>query len=270
MKRYLINNELKRSIRKSGYSLRQIRQKLGFEVKNIYYRNLSINENHLKKLEEMLNLKIKLKEIKFDYVKNLGKYAYSEPVKPIRKNKELAEFIGIILGDGSVYKNTLNITFDKRNTNYIEYVNNLFKETFNLKFKKRINPKRNEAHLYYYNQNLIKRLVKLGLKKGDKIKSQVGIPNWIKNNKLYSKRCIGGLIDTDGCIYFCKREKHIYIKFTNFNQQLLDDFKEVTKNLGYSFAKANKRNACLYRKDEVVRFINDIQPCKANGVIYNP
>ncbi|MBS3155010.1 hypothetical protein J4404_00755 [Candidatus Woesearchaeota archaeon] len=267
MKRYLINNELKESIRKSGYSLRQISQILGFKVKNIYCRNLSINENHLNKLINLLNLKIKLKEIKIDHTKNLGKYANSMPVKPIRKNKELAEFIGIILGDGSIYKNTLNITFDKRNTSYIEYVNNLFEEIFNLKFKKRINPKKNEAHLYYYNKNLIERLVKLGLKRGDKIKSQVGIPSWIKNSKLYSKRCIKGLIDTDGCIYFCKREKHIYIKFTNFNQQLLNDFKEVTKNLGYSFAKANNKNACLYRKNEVVRFINNIKPCKSNGVI---
>jgi len=47
-----------------------------------------------------------LKEIKFDYAKNLGIYSHSEPVKPIRKNKQIAEFIGIILGDGNVCKNT--------------------------------------------------------------------------------------------------------------------------------------------------------------------
>ncbi|GEM_PF-6959147 len=41
------------------------------------------------------------------------------------------------------------------------------------------------------------------------------------------------------------------------------DFKNATNSLGYSFAKGNKYNFCLYRKNEVVRFINDIQPHKA-------
>jgi len=148
-----------------------------------------------------------------------------------------------------------------------EYVNELFRRIFNFKFKKKVYQKTNQAYLYYYNQNLIRELLKLGLKRGDKIKNNLGIPNWIKSNRIYSKRCVRGLIDTDGCMYFCKRERHIYIKFTNFNQQLLDDFKEVTKSLGYSFTKANRRNACLYRKDDVVRFINDIKPLKANKAI---
>ncbi len=34
-------------------------------------------------------------------------------------------------------------------------------------------------------------------------------------------------------------------------------------NLGYSFAKVNKYNKCLYKKLEVARFINDIKPFKA-------
>ena len=95
----------------------------------------------------------------------------------------------------------------------------------------------------------------------------MGVPGWIKNNKNYSKECIKGLIDTDGCIYKCKREKQIYIKFTNYNSKLLQDFKDVTKDLGYHFAKANKTNACLYRKQEVVRFINEIKPLKSIGAM---
>ena len=58
----------------------------------------------------------------------------------------------------------------------------------------------------------------------------------------------------------------MYIKFTNFNPQLLKDFKEITLKLGYSFAKANKNNLCLYRKDEVANFIKDISPLKFKGL----
>ncbi|MAG45243.1 MAG: hypothetical protein CMH63_00525 [Nanoarchaeota archaeon] len=41
----------------------------------------------------------KLKEIKFNFTKNLGKHASTEPVKSMRKSKKLAEAIGILLGE---------------------------------------------------------------------------------------------------------------------------------------------------------------------------
>ena len=43
----------------------------------------------------------------------------------------------------------------------------------------------------------------------------------------------------------------------------MKDFKEATNKLGYYFANGNKDNVCLYRKKEVVRFINDIEPLKS-------
>jgi len=52
MKRYLVTSKLKRCIKNSGYSLRKISKMCGFKVRNIYAVNKSINENHLKKLED--------------------------------------------------------------------------------------------------------------------------------------------------------------------------------------------------------------------------
>lgn len=114
---------------------------------------------------------------------------------------------------------------------------------------------------------MAKVLISFGLKRGDKITNQVRIPEWIKQDSDFSKRCIRGLIDSDGCVYFCKRDRHTYIKFTNHNLFLLSDFRAVAKSLGYNFAKANKWNVCLYRKDEVVRFINDVKPFKPIGAM---
>lgn len=269
MKRYKISNNLRTAIKGSQYSLNQLSSKLGFEIKNIYYKNISINEEHLKKIKRRLKFSDKtLKEIEFNVVKNLGLYAHTKPIKPINKGKELAEFIGIMLGDGNIYKNSIRIAFDKRNKNYIGYVQDLCEKLFRIKLRSRILKNTNQAYLYYYNKDLIKKLIKFGLKRGNKKENNFGIPDWIKENKEYSKRCIKGLIDTDGCVYKCKREKQRYIKFTNCNIRLLKDFKCVTKRLGYSFAKANKKNACLYRKKEVVKFINDIMPLKASyGVV---
>lgn len=267
MKRFVINSKLRNRIKNNSNSFDKISQKLGFNIKNIYYRNISINEDYLNKLKSFLNFNSNLKEITFNNTKNLGKYTISPPIKQIKKDKYLAEFIGIMLGDGNIHQNSIRIAFDKRNKTYINYVKELFKKIFNTYPKQRIFTGKNLAFLYYYNKNLVEKLIELGLKRGNKIKTQIGIPHWIKENKNYSKACIKGLIDTDGCIYFCKRDKQTYVKFTNYNQELLNDFKETTKNLGYSFAKANRFNACLYRKKEVVKFLNTINPIKYNGVI---
>ena len=262
MSRYKITNDFRKVIGNSNYSLRQLTKLAGFSVKNIYSKNVSISEKHLKMLSLLLKVNPKLKEIRLNYTKNLGIYAKTEKVRKIKKGIRLAEIIGIILGDGNMWKNQVRIAFDKRNEKYIEYVKNLLETLTGLNVKKQVYKKINSAYLYYYNKDLAETLIKFGLKRGDKKINQLGIPKWIKSNKSYAKACIRVLVDTDGCVYKCKREKQIYIKFTNYNQQLLKDFKEVTKDLGYSFAKANKTNACLYRKNEVVRFIRDIQPCK--------
>ena len=243
--------------------MRHMSRLLGFDVKNIYGTNISINEDHWNKLKPLLNIDLKLKEIKFDFTKNLGTNAFTAPIKPIRKSGELAEFIGIMLGDGNIYRNQVNIAFDKRHTNYMNYVESLCFNLFGVKFKRKFMKNINSGYLYFYNQVLVSKLLELGLKRGNKIENQLGIPNWIKDNKNLSKRCIKGLIDTDGCIYICKREGQKYVKFTNHNKRLMNDFKEITKNLGYSFAKANKTNTCLYRKEEVASFIKDIKPLKS-------
>ena len=53
------------------------------------------------------------------------------------------------------------------------------------------------------------------------------------------------------------------MKFTNFNRRLLLEFKDLALKLGYHFANSNSKNICLYRKNEVIRFINEIKPVRA-------
>ena len=268
MKRYELNDKFKEDIINSPYSQRHLSRILGFEIKNIVSRNKSIREDHLEKLTSFLKIKHKLNEINFNYAKNFGKYAETQPLKNVVRDKNLAEIIGIMLGDGNLNRNRVRVCFDKRNIRYMQYVKYLFKGVFGVDLREEIIKKTNQAYLYCYNKFLMLELINLGLKKGDKIKNKLTIPDWIKENEEYSASCIKGLIDTDGCIYFSKRDKQTYIKFTNFNLILLKDFKILTDKLNYRFAKANKNNFCLYRKEEVARFINDIQPVKSvQGVV---
>ena len=265
MKRYVITPRLRDAIKTHSSSMRFMSQQLGFSVKNILHYNLSINEYHWQKLQRFLELEhLQLNLFEHDYAKNLGIYSFSRPIKTVEKSEDLAEFIGVLLGDGSLCRNCISIACDKRWNDYIEYLKVLFTQLFGVDFKVRIHPLKNVVYLYFYSKKMMEMLLDLDLKRGDKIFNKIIIPSWIKENALYLKRCLRGLIDTDGCVYFCKREKRIYVGFTNHNIPLLEDFKVCAKKVGYSFAKGNKWNCCLYRKDEVKRFIDDIQPVKAS------
>ncbi|MEK6899375.1 MAG: LAGLIDADG family homing endonuclease [Nanoarchaeota archaeon] len=268
MKRYIITEELKTALRNNGYSLEQLGQRAGFQVKNLLFANKTIKESHLEKISRLLNRSFDLSEAIMNYERNLGKYAHGQPVtNQLKKDEHLAEFVGIMLGDGHFHKGGVKIAFDKRNTNYMDYVGALFKKITGAGLRPYIVKTTNQGYLYFYSSKFAEELTSFGLIQGDKIKNNVGIPDWIKSKEIYAKRCIRGLIDTDGCIYVCKREKQRYVKFTNFNRRLLEEFRDLALHLGYHFVSANKKNVCLYRKNEVPKFINDIKPLKAIGDI---
>ena len=62
-------------------------------------------------------------------------------------------------------------------------------------------------------KQLVNNLVKFGLKVGNKVKLQVDVPEWIRNDQTFSKYCLRGLVDTDGCIFVRKG------KYKNRNYQ---------------------------------------------------
>ena len=278
MIRYKITNELKEAIRNSGFSLNEINKKCGFNIRNIYYVNKSINGNHLFNLANFLKIninKLNLKEIKFDYLKNFGYKIYKrEHLKDKKKkrlvfqipSKEFAEFMGIMLGDGGIYQNQITVVIDSRDLLLKEHIKNLFNSLFGLNLHEYKQKDQNAVKLYRCNKNIVEILLKYGLKRGDKIKNGVGVPNWIKSENDYIIACLRGLILTDGCLYYCKRERKTYVKFTNHCFNLLNDFKDISNKIGFNFAKANKYNKTLYRQDQVARFINTLDLTNLKGM----
>lgn len=125
-----------------------------------------------------------------------------------RRSHLLAEFIGIMLGDGGLTEYQTRITLNKESDeDYIIYVKGLiyklFKENTSI-----IKLKTSKAvHLCVSRKKLTLFLVKNGLFVGNKVTKQVDIPKWIKENSNFLKYCIRGLFDTDGGVFF---EKHHY------------------------------------------------------------
>jgi len=187
----------------------------------------------------------------------------AEPVK----NEELAELIGIILGDGSLYCNSekgvyaLKIAGDGKNEQkYMDFVKSLIEKTFHIDPKKEI--RKNEIFISVYSKEIILRLEELGLKRGNKKINNIGIPVWIKQDKNLLKSCIRGLIDTDGSIFkMSKRDSNLYrISFKNKARKLLDDVREGLLLLNFSPSKIIQgEQIFISRKENIKRYINEVK-----------
>lgn len=158
--------------------------------------------------------------------------------KKPKLSKELAEFVGIVLGDGgiSTYQITvtLNSVTDKKYLKFVEkLIKNLFKVPIGFYSEKQYLAQR----IVISRTALVLYLLTLGLKEGNKVKQQVDIPEWIKSNKQYSMACLRGLIDTDGCIilhrYHSKGRMYCYKKigFTSRSYPLICSVCDILSNL---------------------------------------
>lgn len=185
---------------------------------------------------------------------------------PNRYSSELAEFVGILLGDGGITKYQVSISLNGENDqNYIPFVENLGILLFDIKpkLKRRNNTK--GVDLYYNGMELIKYLETIGLKKGNKVVNQVEVPTWIMENPLYKIACLRGLMDTDGGIFIHKykinNKEYSYPKacFSNRSLPLLSFVYNTLVDLGLNpkiRSKVENKQVWLYNMEEVQAYLS--------------
>ncbi len=118
-------------------------------------------------------------------------------------SEKLAEFVGIVLGDGGITRNQITITLHRNDDKeYGKFVTHLIASLF--KVPVGIHQDKNALATCYAisRVGLVNFFEKtLGLQRGNKIRHQVDIPEWIKKNNKFSASCIRGLMDTDGSVF---------------------------------------------------------------------
>lgn len=193
--------------------------------------------------------------------KKLGCNVRKEFTVP-RFSVKLAEAIGIILGDGEISDTQMKISLGvATDLPYAKFVENLFYEVFGE--TPSIHRYKNAVRLSLSGVELVAVLEKLGLRRGNKVKHQVGIPQWIKNNSDYKRACVRGLFDTDGGLYTHshsvkgKNYKNIGFSFCSHSEPLLDDFFEILLENGIA-AKKVKWKVYIYSVKEIERFFHKI------------
>lgn len=203
----------------------------------------------------------------YEWWEREGKYKYNfiATCKSIQKPKyseELAEFVGIVLGDGGITQHQLTITLHcKDDKEYGEFVVDLIKRLFNVPIGISYDKKCSAVDFNISRSELVRFCIeKLGLKRGNKIKQQVDIPDWIKQNKLYSIACVRGLIDTDGCIfnhrYKVNGKFYSYKKlaFTSLSKPLRQSVFNILENVGLNPRSAQDRDIRLDSIEDVQKY----------------
>lgn len=144
------------------------------------------------------------------------------------QDKVLAEFVGIMLGDGGVAPYHISITLNSNtDRDYVKFVNKLIFKLFKIKPKNYKDRNSKALNIVVHRKSLIEFCQKIGLKIGNKIKQGLNIPRWILDDDELTKSCIRGLIDTDDSLfihsYKVRSRTYSYpkISFTSMSPDLI-------------------------------------------------
>lgn len=173
----------------------------------------------------------------------------NRPLNPIITNpsKELAEFIGIMLGDGNLglynraYKIRICGHSSKDKDYLLKFVKPLAEKLFNEKFKTYIH-NNNCLYLMKDSKKIFATLIHFGLKSGNKKLNNISIPKWIFSSNEYVVACVRGLIDTDGSVVNVKGRRCSFIYFKTGIPNIVKSFTKCMKMLGFRTSKWNHQS----------------------------
>lgn len=208
------------------------------------------NNPSVKKISETMKKK-KLDNFKLwrDRMKKEGKIKSIYP--PLKKDGDLAELIGVVLGDGHicVYPRTeeLRLISNSNNPGFIKRYAKIMEKVFDKKPYVTPNPTQNSTKIGFYQKNISKRM---GISSGARGKLTIKVPNWIFRKKQYIVRYLRGLYEAEGSLnYHKKTYAHKFI-FTNVNKSMLDNVFNLVKKIGFN-PHRSLHKIQVSRKDEV-------------------
>lgn len=177
-------------------------------------------------------------------------------------SEQLAEAVGIILGDGGVSRHQVQIALDRVGDEaYSRVVQKLFYKIFGIHVARYY--RENVISITLSSANLVDYLAAIGVGQGNKVRRQVDIPDWVKENAVFARACLRGLIDTDGCVYSDRHlnGERVYrspcIAFSNHSQPLLRAAEEILTNNCIRFT-STRRDVKIRKRADVVKFLDII------------
>ena len=133
-----------------------------------------------------------------DKMKKIGKIRSNYP--PLKKNGDLAELIGVVLGDGHIgafpRSESLTIACNTKNKGFVRRYKNLMQKFFEKKpYEGKVGPNKGCTRIRIYQKNISQRL---GLSSGDRGNIIFRTPQWILKEKRHLIRYLRGLYEAEG------------------------------------------------------------------------
>lgn len=231
-------SELNRLYVVQNKSLREVAKILGIKEQTVYSR--------------LCRLGIKTQP---ERKKNYLKKRFDIKI-PKSYTSDLAEFFGIMLGDGHISHFQTVVSLGTKEEEYAFYVKNLIKKIFGA-FPKISIRKTEYRDVYLGSTEVTKWLKREGLV-SNKVLLQVGIPKWIRSKNIFMERFIRGFFDTDGSVYGLKFG--MQISFTNYSRPILESLHSMLFALGYKPSEISSNKIYLTRVSDVKRFFRKMCP----------
>lgn len=188
-----------------------------------------------------------------------------KPVAIPQISEELAEFAGIMAGDGGISKYQIHVTLNKvDDREYSFFVKKLIYKIFSVQ-PSRIERKCSKGvDILVSRTDIVTYCVNyLHLPIGDKIRQGLDAPPWVVREEKYMVPFIRGLVDTDGCVvietHHIKGKTYSYprLNFTTYSLPLLHSTFNMLTRLGFhpkirtkgkSIQLENIKEICKYFK----------------------
>ena len=182
------------------------------------------------------------------------RYLNKKEIKLPKYSAELAELVGILLGDGHISKTKVIVTLGSKEKGYVNYVKRLFHRIFNQPANISVR-KKGYYDVYFGSVDVVRFFRKMGLVE-NKVLSQVGIPSWTSETDQYRRPLLRGLFDTDGSIY--KIRFGYQISFRNRSRPLLEEARNMLIRMNFSPSRISSNSVYLTRKSDLNKFNREI------------
>ena len=162
----------------------------------------------------------------------------------MKNNEELAEFVGIMLGDGyiSYPKNQrIKISFNSiDDKDYLHFVKNICSQLFDSNIIIKYRRNENTSELFMFKRKTIDFIIdKIGLLPSPKWE-RARIPNWIFDQNL-ERFVLRGYFDTDGCVVITDNNGTRYprLEMKVSPSPMQNQFVKILNQLGFNFGVYN-------------------------------
>lgn len=173
----------------------------------------------------------------------------------------LAEFIGIVMGDGHVGRYQVSIcTNSITDSEHATHTYKLAKKLFDVPVTISKKKESNALSITISSKEVSRFLQQQGIPEGNKIEKGITIPTWVSRDRNYSHCLVRGLFDADGCVFVDthrirgKIYKNLGIAFANQELALLKFFYKNLCAIGLSPTQTSRFRVFLRRKRDIEKY----------------